>query len=314
MNLFSLHMVQVDPATAANAVDIDQIESIGYEAGTQRLIRAATVDTKFAAILAQAHRFSIVNSALATLLAEASGKYLTNALPIDSGGETPGAVMWYKKRADLGTFASGAAHIKCTVASGMILPRGLNVAVNSLATMSQDLVAIYDGTNEPVVTATGQAIAGTPGADEYFTLGPVYIDTTEVEDAQGFAITAGLAERLRFGSKYPTWPTYLGIAARQPSVTVNLLDVTWLNTLGLAGSGHEITLFLRKLENKAKTYADNTANHIKLVINEAHVSVDTISAQFSGEAEPGLVITPVQDSSDNDIIAVTIDTAIVAPT
>jgi len=312
MNIFTPHMIVVDPATTANAVNIDQIDSVAYDAQTQMALRAATVDTAFAAVLAQAHRWSVGASALATILAEASGQILTDAMKIDADGEHPGADIWYKQRQNLGTFASGSAHTKCTIASGLIVPRTLGVSQSAMASLVLDLLAIWDETNDPVVVAVDQALSGTPAADEFFTLGPVYLDTTEIEDVQGWNLTSGIAEQLRFGGGR-TWPTHVSLRARGPSLTCNVLDVELLSSLGIVGDGKEVTLFLRKLENKAKTYADNTENHIKLTIAEAHVGIGTIPAQFGGDAEPGVVITPVHDGS-NDIIQVTTGTTITAPT
>jgi len=313
MNIFTPHMIEVDPATTANAVNIDQIESVAYDAQTQRLLRAATVDTAFAAVIAQAHRWNVSTSALATILAEASGQILTDAMKVDADVSHAGAKVWYKQRENLGTFASGSAHTKCTIASGLIVPRTLGVTQGAIASLVLDLLAIWDETNDPVVVAKDQALSGTPGADEFFTLGPVYLDTTEIEDVQGWNLTSGIAERLRFGGGR-TWPTHVSLVARGPSVTCNVLDVELLQSLGIVGADKEVTLFLRKLQNKSKTYADNTSNHIKLVINEAHVGIDAIPAQFGGDAEPGLVITPVQDASLNDIVQVTTGTTITAPT
>jgi len=312
MNLYAPHVVKLDTATAGNRVDITEIASVAYDPQTRRLLRRAGTVTRFVGVLGQAHRIEIATGMVGTLLAKNSSAFLLNGLAVDSGAENAGAEIWYRRRLSKNTFASGSNHVKLTVADGFLLPRNLSVENQGVASLALGLLARYDGTNQPVVAATGEALTdAVQTAAEWYTLGPTYLGDTLIEDVQGWSLNAGVVEHVRSGGG-SAYPVYIGLADQSPSLAVRVLDVGLLATLGVLGAEQTVTLYLRKKQPFAAAYADNTENHIKIVIESAHCDIGEIRSNFGEDAEPGLVLTPRYDGT-NAVVAVTTDCAIVAP-
>jgi hypothetical protein len=305
-----LHCVHIDIAGGAGSdVDIGQITDFSISTAIQELLLGSdgAVDPTFVAVGEQRPRAAFTTSMLATVLAKCGISGLAIAADVDEFG----ADMFFKKVVEGGTRETGSNHLRLRIAKGLLVPRTLNAPHNGLATLGLELIATHDGTNNPIVIATSQALAGTAGVSEAFTAGPVYINGVQLEGVQNISIDFGITEMV-LGSDGLVWPTYVAILDRKPVIRVRTIDALALNTFGLTGAAQGITdslIYLRKISQGGTRVANATAEHIKVSVDEGLISVDTVRGSHPNQLESEVTIRPTYDDA-NAILAVTTASAI----
>lgn len=309
----TLYAVNIDPITEANAVFIDQVQDQNLDPAIQEILSAGSgqVDPTHVAVMSQNPRIAFSTTALATMLAEVTSGFFINGIKIDSDGTHDGAELWFQKLAKGGTRTAGANHIKMTVNEGLLLPRSISAMQGQVASLAMDLLAGYDGTNDPIVIAAAQALEGTPAVGELFTLGPVSINGVDLDGVQGVRLDTGLQE-VALGGSGQVWPTFLGIMSRQPLITITTLDVSVLSTYGLSGTAQSATdskIYLRKIAEGGARVADATAQHLSFTIDEGHIRVRSIGGGHGAPQAAQLEIRPTYDG-DNAILVMSAATAI----
>jgi hypothetical protein len=307
-SLHTLFGVNVDNASAA-AFFISQINQWGFDAGIQELIAASDgdVDPTFAAVGQQAPRLSFTTSKIATVLAQIGISGLAIAADVDEFG----VEAYLQKVTEGGTRAGASSHIKLTIKEGILIPRSISASQNQMAQMAIDALATYDGTNNPVVIATGQSLAGTTGISEAFTVGPVWVNGAQINAVQSINVNFGIQEVLSYADG-EVWPTHVFIMSRRPSITITSFDVAQLNTLTLSGAAQGSTdshVYLRKISENGTRVADNTAEHIQFSMDDGRVSVTNIGASQDAPHVASLTLTPTYDGS-NAIFAISTAIAI----
>lgn len=301
-NVHTLYAVDVDPITVADAVFIDQITDYAVDPAIQEILAAGDgqVDPTFVATMAQSPRIRFSSSALATILAEASSAFALNGLKIDADGSHDGCEFWFQKVAEGGTRSAGSTHIKLTIKEGLLLPRAINASQGGVATMTLEALATYDGTNNPIVVAANQALVGSPGVSELFTLGPVSINGTALNAIQNCAIDLGIQEIVASGDGQ-TWPTFAGIMSRAPLITLTTLEAISLSTFGLAGTAQtasDSVIYLRKIAEGGTRVADATAEHIKFTVDEGMIRVRSVGGAHGGAIMSQIEIRPTWDETN----------------
>ena len=309
-DVHTLYACNIAPTTVADAIFIDQVANQSIDPGIQEILSSGDgqVDPTHVATMQQAPRISFSTSKLATLLAEATSAFLLNGLKIDSDVTYDGAEFWFQKIAEGGTRTAGANHIKMTVNEGLLLPRAITAAQGGIASIGLDTIITYDGTNNPIVIATGQALEGAPSISELFTLGPVSLNGTTINGVQSVSIDPGLVEIVQFGDGQ-VWPTFVGIMQRQPLITLTTLDVAAFNTFGLSGTAQSATdsvVYLRKIAEGGTRVADDTAEHIKFSIDDGKIIPRAIAGANGAPQMMQLELRPTWDGTNAIIV---IDTA-----
>jgi len=312
-NLHTLYAVDVDPITEANAVFIDQLTNYGLDPGIAEILQRSggEVDPTYVATMGQSPRITFTSTALATILAEMSNKFLLSGIKIDSDATHDGLECFFQKIAEGGARASGSVHIKMTVNEGLLLPRALSAAQEGVASLALEAIIGYDGTNDPIVIANNQALIGAPAVGELFTLGPVKINGTTLSGVIAVTIDPGIAEIVQSGDGQP-WPSFIGIIQREPLITITTLEAISLSTFGLAGAAQDASdslIYLRKMVKGGTRVADATAEHISFSIDEGQIRVRNITAAQGGTVATQVEIRPTWDGA-NDILIINPATAI----
>lgn len=174
--------------------------------------------------------------------------------------------------------ALASNHITYNFKEGLLVPRRISVGHQSDAVLDLELLATYDGTNAPVVTANA-ATAPTNGVDDQrYTIGAVQLgtgagDKITLTQIQNLEIDFGIVASVE-GSDSDIFPTFSVInEIPRPSISFTTNDMTLLAmTNGIPLQGKDIDLshciiFLRKRARvTASGYvADITAEHISIV-------------------------------------------------
>jgi len=284
--------------------EIDQNAQVTINPGITEMLLNDGVDNNFVAVSQQDARIRVITSAVATALGIAGigGKKVE---PTDEE-----LVMFLRKVEELGTYVSGSNHVKITGKNGLFYPQTLN-ADNVSGSIAYEFVPFWDGTNAPLIIATGQALSGTPTIDEAFVLGPVKINGTQLEGGQSVSIGFGIQPMVTFADG-DVWPKFVAIARRQPMIRVRTVDATVLDTFGLSGTAQGETdseIWLRSAEKDGVRHGDGESEHIKILVDAGMITVNDLAADPNTEYAAEVVIRPTWDGT-NDVLAITTGQAI----
>lgn len=121
----------------------------------------------------------------------------------------------------------------------------------------------YDGTNAPLAYTGSVALSGTPATDEHFTIGPQFLNSSELDGPQSLDIDwrQNILQAGGSGDLYNTFHAQL------QSAPIATIDVTpsgiW--SAGLAFDITSCSMYLRK-KGRTGNVANATAEHIKFSI------------------------------------------------
>lgn len=187
-------------------------------------------------------------------------------------------VTYFKKASTTGNVARATAqHSTITVNLGCLYWNSINLQHNSRAEATCTIQTAYDGTNDPLVYATGVALSGNITGSEYFTLGPVSVNGSSIAGVVSAKIDANIDLEV-MSSDGEVWPTFVGVRSVAPTVTITTKTNVWgthgLQGLALNGSTG-LVVFARKMSATSRV-ANGTAQHIKFVgLNGTMIPTDT---------------------------------------
>jgi hypothetical protein len=173
---------------------------------------------------------------------------------------------------------------------------------------------IYDGTNAPVVPVGNAALAGTPTSAEWFTLGPISINTVALDGVQDITLDLGVKMK-ELGSDSQAFDSFCAIEEIMPVLTIKGLDISPWATYGVQGTAlTALTLYLRRCNNNAASgtayVPDGTASHIKITATAGLITVDNTTGGGNKEASTGLRIALQAPSATTNSITIATDQAI----
>lgn len=264
------------------------------------------VYARFQAIYAQKPMAEFQTRQLATALGACAltGVALTSSAPL---------IVYAQKHAEGGTRTSGSNHRAFVINEGLMIPRRLTVEHQGDAVIDYEVLATYDGTNEPIAPAESQALPALSDDNERFTLG----GTTLHNGSSAFSFPQIRRLEIDFGIAAETvgadsdiWDTACRIAEILPSIRQAGIDTEWfkatvcpLTGLNIGHSGTKI--FLKKRAAGGTFVADVTAQHIKFTAAGLAV-IEGLEGAGSGLKECSLVMPLRFDGTNNPI---TINTA-----
>jgi hypothetical protein len=267
-----------------------QVEDATPQSGLSSMIGtpAGLVSPLFMGIRGAKPNVSFRTTQLATLLAEC-GLYGADL----SAGNTD---LFYRKVTNLGTreAAITATHTRMRIAKAFMYWRSITARHQSEATAEANLVAVFDGTNVPIVSTGSVALSGTPTAAEFFGLGPISINTVALPSDTEMSIDLGV-EMLTAGSNSEVYDSFVAVKAIRPVITIRSLSIESWATYGLIGTAlTSFSGYLRKCNADAAGgvayVADATAQHIKFTATAGIITVDQTSGGGASEAGTSLKI------------------------
>ena len=300
MNLYTLYLLQHDTDDLGGLVDW------GLSPGVQQAVLGADgqVEPTFAAVADQAPTLRYATRALATHL---------DVLGVDGLAVSASPLYaWLQRNDALGRRATGNVHTKLTVNYGLLVPRRIRAVHNAPdgAQLDAECLFVWDGTNDPAVVAEAQTLPASAdeGAQEAYTIGPVSLNGTELDGVQEITVDFGNAVDVR-GEKGQVWPTWTGIRAQAPTVTIRVADVGALADLGLTGQAQGATdseIFFRRLAPGGTRVTEASAEHLKISMNAGRHHVTDVGARHGAWAEATLVLTALESGGTAPLV---VDTA-----
>jgi hypothetical protein len=188
-------------------------------------------------------------------------------------------LLYSQKHTEGGTRTAGGNHRLWTINEGIIIPRRLTVEHQGDAVLEYEVLATYDGANEPVTISESQSLPSVTDA-ERFTIGSVSLhdgsSAYSLPQVRRLQIDFGVqAEQV--GADSDIYPTSSRIIEINPSITLSGIDSEWWKSTVIPLTGRNIThastkIYLRKRSAGGTFVADGTSEHIKFTAaGVAHV-------------------------------------------
>lgn len=200
----------------------------------------------------------------------------------------PGLSLYQAKYANGGTVVAGSNHRRLRFALSHARINRLSVSHRQDAMAECEAVALWDGTNDPVVIEASQALPTLPASSGRWTLqalnvgGQVISCKTQVDIDFGISVDA-------YGCDDEIWDTHLDVSQITPTVTLTSLDIENFSDSkvileGLVGTQANSSIILRERTPTQATYkADDASTHIAIAF--AGVILPTSAHNASGNSK-----------------------------
>lgn len=319
--LYSLAAVEIN--TAGAPIVISQITEQSIDPAIQKILSAGggQIDNTYVAIGQHAPTISFSTTDLNGVLDLAG----INALAIDQGASPPnGMTLWFRARKLGAGFEpddqATDVHIKLFVNFGMLVPISANAAINGDASISMQIIPIWDGTNDPIViTDEIPFTTDFPAVDaDHYTIGKWWINDILLDFNQSMTVNFGINVDRKFaaGSVFPSWA---GILSRTPTITCQTLDIAHIGdkstvigggVLGQIIDPLKVTrAYFQKRVPGGGVVADAVAEHVSFQLENGQIEYGNITGSQGDHAGMAVTLTPIKPDPDaaNDVMI--IDTA-----
>jgi hypothetical protein len=283
-------------------------QSIAMQSIVQSEARSGEVYARLQALTEQRPRLTFTTNAVAAALDKAA------LVGLDISTLSTGLHLIAQKHADGGTRTAGATHRKYTLNDGLLFPTRLTCQHGGDAELEYEVIATYDGSNDPIVIADSQALPSGLDDAERFTLGSMTIESVTFDHLRSFELDFGLRVEAE-GSDSDIWPTIVTIIEILPVIRLRGVDIEWAKAanvplIGLAATHTNTAIYLRKRADGGTFVADATAEHIKFTA-AGYATIETVfDAQGNETGETELVMPLVYDGTNDPLV---IDTTSVLP-
>jgi hypothetical protein len=220
--------------------------------------------------------------------------------------------LFYKLATDLGsrTAAASTAHKRFRATQGLMYWRSIKATHQQDAEIDCRYCLTWDGTNNPVVPAGSIALSGTSVGTEWYTLGPVMVNGSQLPGVQDVTIDLGLNMNER-GSDGEIWPTFANVKDCNPVVTVNTLDLDSWSALGLAGQAiTSLIVYFRKKAANGHNVPNATPSHISFTATNGIEVPENISAGVNNEAMTTIPFKIAAPNAAGNVFTINTATAI----
>jgi hypothetical protein len=254
---------------------------------------------RFGSLVAQNPRGSFSTRAIAAAMTEIT----TLGKALAFGGDV--CNLYMQLRADKGTRGSGSVHRKMTISNGLIIPRRISGSHQGDAELSADIIATWDGTNDPIIIADTSALPSVTDT-ERFAIAKATIGAIVIDEEFDIAIDFGMKEEVE-GKQSEVWPRTCSIQEVSATMTIksrngDLLKSTNIPLLGKAATHANSKVYLRKRANAGTFVTDVTAEHVSFTICGLAVLQDVFDARGNATGEMQVVITGTFDGTNAPIV------------
>lgn len=178
--------------------------------------------------------FSSLNVAAALDLCGLTGTRITSGATLR---------MYCQKQQQGGSRASGSVHRLIEVNEGLLIPRRITCEHQGDAQIDYDVLAIYDGANDPVTVSDSAALGTNPGDAERFTIGEVTLawsgGSMALSEIKRLEIDFGVqAETV--GADSEIYDTNVRIMEINPRITFTGIDIEWFKSANIPIGGRSV--------------------------------------------------------------------------
>ncbi len=194
-----------------------------------------------------------------------------------------------------------SVHPQLVVSDPMLYWSNISVAHGGVAVATVALAVAFDGTNSPLAYSA-VTLSGTQTATEEFGLGQVKINGTALDGVRSVSIDSGV-ELVEIGDESDIWPTLVAVRRCAPMVSVEMLDLSYLGTVGLSAAGAGVVLngstgieiYFRRRDHGGANATG--AVHPKITIANGTVHPADFGASVGSGGRLGISVTAVTSTA-----------------
>lgn len=263
----SIHKIGPSVFNGSGTFQLSGVRNVSLNPNIQEFLEyaAGQIDPSYVAIMAAAPEIPLTVFEIATALT----KGWPSGIAIPQTTVITALDQFFCQTNENGELVSGANHFKTTISRGLVALGTITAAQGQPATITMTAAASYDGTNEPFIHTDSISLPASILLGEAFTLGPVYINGTELTGVQGWSLDVGMEiEKISAGGS--VFPLRLHIKHRRCKLKVRTNRLLALSSFGLHGTAQGATpsnLYLTRLVSGGDRVAPGTATHIKITMN-----------------------------------------------
>ena len=208
---------------------------------------------------------------------------------VTDGVSKPGIALYQAKYND-SALASGSVHRRLRFCESYNMIRRLTCSHRQDATAECESIALWDGTNNPVVIEGSQALPTLPASSGRWTLGAVTIGGIDLTCNIQVDIDFGISLDV-FGCNSDIWDTHLNVNEIKPMISITALTPdafadAGVPLIGLVGAHADTVIYLRKrLARQAGFVVDATEEHISITASGILLCNDAHNAQANQRAQ-----------------------------
>ena len=229
----------------------------------------------------------------------------TTGMLIDSGAAGDGINIYFPLYIHGGSFAPGSVHHKTTIGDGILIPDRLRLPHQDTAMLDARIIAVSaDGSAVPITYSESAALPATvyPTSNEVFTLGPLDLNSYNVEGIQEINVDFGInVQKVSGGGVIYNALSF--IDSIQPIITVRTTNVDVTGEITEAGKSYTastVTFYAKKRADGGTFVANGTAEHIKFTLGKCRADLGTL------DGSAGFTITPVATPGASPINPITV--------
>ena len=205
---------------------------------------------------------------------------------------------------------AGAVHRRYTLNTGILYPTSLTCEHRADASMSATMRAVHDNAGGDPVTLTENValpseaqIGDRAGRWTMHDGTNTSVNGNNVASKRSINVDFGISISSQ-GADSEVFDSFASIDNALPIVTVQGIDPTWFNTVGLTINGVAVThantrIPFRKRDGAGGFIADATTSHIELTAAGPAYFDQLISVSGNDPASTSFRIEPIEDSSGN---------------
>jgi len=280
------------PCLLNAAVALLQVDGINVEPGKafDEITPGGAVDRAGVILSGAAPVVRIMSQDLKTIFTSISPSVGLNC--------TGSSTFQYQQRASGAVFSGGSTFVKAVATAGFVFPDSVSADGNSPARCSLTFLAMYDGTNAPLVYSASNAVVGSaPAFTSQYYLGPLYVNTVLIDGLISASVNFGLSVMpiKPDGMPYPSFPA---VVARKPVFTFTFLKLGHISaTIGSLQNallaGNLIQHFRRGVSGGVRENdADTSDSHIRFTAASGAWAPDAVQVTGEGDATVTVTVRP----------------------
>lgn len=174
--------------------------------------------------------------------------------------------LYWRKGAARGTRVAAAStvHLRGRCASNALFYwDSITASAEQIAEIRGMICPTWDGSNAPIAFVNNVALAGTPAADAYHTIGPIVLNSTTLGGVTRLDIRNNV-QLDQVPSDGEPYMGFVGIDNFAPTLEFETRDPTLISSIGATVAITGLTVYLRILSANAIIAANNAGTHISL--------------------------------------------------
>lgn len=230
---------------------------------------------------------------------------LTGFAAVEDVGK-PGIAL-YQAQYSNGSLVSGSNHRRLRFAKSHTRINRLSVSHRQDAQVECESVATYDGSNDPLIIETSQALPTLPSTPGRWTLNTLTVGGNSISCNIQLDIDFGFSVDA-FGCDDDIWDTHFHVNKIMPMITITSLDPTNFSDSkiileGLVGTQANSTITLKKRTPHSASYvAEATAEHIEITFAGVILATDAHNASGNQKAQSTFQIEVAYDGTNAPLV------------